>query len=64
MTFENPACFSLLYALIPVIILMILNYKRRFTRIYSLLAPVTTIFYDEPVKNSVKKTIKNRLEAA
>ncbi|MDR0662919.1 MAG: VWA domain-containing protein [Spirochaetaceae bacterium] len=53
MTFENPAFFSLLYALIPVIILMILNYKRRFTRIYSLLAPVTTIFYDE---SGAKKT--------
>jgi Ca-activated chloride channel family protein len=54
MTFENPAAFLLLYALIPVIILMIFNYKRRFVRIYSLISPVSTFFYDDISKNSAK----------
>jgi Ca-activated chloride channel family protein len=54
MTFENPSAFLLLYALIPVIILIIFNYKWRFVRIYSLISPVSTFFYDDISKNSAK----------
>jgi Ca-activated chloride channel family protein len=45
MTFDHPGRFLLLYALIPIILLMLINYKRRFSRIYSLVSP--TVFYDD-----------------
>jgi Ca-activated chloride channel family protein len=45
----------LLYALIPAIILIIVNYKWRFTRIYSLLTSISTIFYEDMDTGSGKK---------
>jgi Ca-activated chloride channel family protein len=45
MTFDHPDRFLLLYALIPIILLMIVNYKWRFSRIYSLVSP--TVFHDD-----------------
>ncbi|MDR2659101.1 MAG: VWA domain-containing protein [Spirochaetaceae bacterium] len=65
MTFERPAMLLMLYALIPIIILMIVNYKLRFIRVYSLIAPLSTVFYDDMNVSSKKKsrvfTIKSRL---
>lgn len=39
--------FLLLYLLIPAIILMIVNYKLRFTHIYSFITQISTVFYDD-----------------
>lgn len=47
MTFEYPARLLLLLALIPAILLTVINYKRRFSRIYSLLGSSPVIFYDD-----------------
>jgi Ca-activated chloride channel family protein len=47
MTFDQPAMLLLLYGLAPLVIVMALNYRNRFVRIYSLIAPFSTIFYDD-----------------
>ncbi|MDR2796164.1 MAG: VWA domain-containing protein [Spirochaetaceae bacterium] len=56
MTFDHPAMLLLLYALIPLLILMAVNYKIRFTRIYSVAAPLSTIFYDDVGKTRKKRS--------
>jgi Ca-activated chloride channel family protein len=47
MTFDHPAMLLLLYGLAPIVIVMAFNYMKRFTRIYSLVASFSTIFYDD-----------------
>ncbi|MDR3355693.1 MAG: VWA domain-containing protein [Spirochaetaceae bacterium] len=54
MTFDRPAMLFLLYALVPMLVLMALNYKSRFANIYSLVAPISTVFYDD-IGDSRKK---------
>jgi Ca-activated chloride channel family protein len=47
----------LLYGLVPVCILIAVNYKRRFVRIFSVVAPLSTIFYGDMAENG-----RNRLK--
>ena len=47
MTFDHPAMLLLLYVTAPMIVLMAVNYRNRFARIYSLIAPLSTVFYDD-----------------
>jgi Ca-activated chloride channel family protein len=54
MIFERPSVLLLLYALIPMLILMTVNYKLRFARIYSLAASASAIFYDD-INAAVKR---------
>ncbi|MDR1256700.1 MAG: VWA domain-containing protein, partial [Spirochaetaceae bacterium] len=55
MTFDHPGRFLLLYALIPIVLLMIVNYKRRFSRIYSLIGSSPTVFYDDIGPDTAKE---------
>jgi Ca-activated chloride channel family protein len=47
MTLDQPAMLLLLYVLVPMIVLMAVNYRKRFVRIYPFIAPLSTVFYDD-----------------